>query len=98
MDGFFHLLNVGPQVVDAVAVVDGAVRLHGVHGTQAVFHHKERLLVAVVQAVHGDAQAHRVDGPAPLAGLEVGVRAAPVTALPSASPSRVLSTVMQRLE
>ena len=73
VDGLFHLLNVGPQVVDAVGVVDGTICFHLVHRTQTVLHDEERFLVAVIQAVHGDAQAHRVDGPAPIAGLEVGV-------------------------
>ena len=34
---------------------------------------KKRLLVAVVQVVEGDAEAQRIDGPAPLALLQVGV-------------------------
>ena len=63
----------GAEVVDAVGVVDGAVRLHGIHSAQTVLHDEQRLLVAIVEGVHGDAEAHRVDGPAPLARLEVGV-------------------------
>ena len=61
------------QVVDAVIIVDTAVGLHRVVGTQTVFHQEQRFLVAVIQLVHGDAQAQRVDGPAPLAGLQIGV-------------------------
>src|SRR5699024_10965284 len=58
---------------DAVAVMDAAVGLHGIVGAQAVLHNEEGLLVAVVEGVHGGAQALGVDGPAPVAGLEVGV-------------------------
>ena len=61
------------QVVDAVVVVDGAVLLDNVLGAQAVLDHKQRLLITVVQVVEGDAEAQRVDGPAPLALLQVGV-------------------------
>ena len=61
------------QVVDAVVVVDGAVLLDNVLGAQTVLDHKQRLLVTVVQIVEGDAEAQRIDGPAPLALLQVGV-------------------------
>ena len=68
-----ELADVGPHILDAVAVVDAAVGLHGIVGAQAVLHNEEGLLVAVVEGVHGGAQALGVDGPAPVAGLEVGV-------------------------
>ena len=61
------------QVVDAVVVVDGAVLLDNVLGAQTVLDHEQRLLVTVVQVVEGDTEAQRVDGPAPLALLQVGV-------------------------
>ena len=63
----------GAQIIDAVAVVDGAVRFHGIHRAKAVLHNEHGLFVPVVDGVQGHAQAHRVDGPAPLAGLEVRV-------------------------
>ena len=61
------------QVVDAVVIVDGAVLLDDVLRAQAVFDHEQRLLIAVVQVVEGNAEAQRIDGPAPLAFLEVRV-------------------------
>ena len=62
-----------PQVVDAVVIVDGAVRLYGIHRAQTVLHDEHGLFVPVVDGVQGHPQAHRVDGPAPLAGFQVGV-------------------------
>ena len=61
------------QVVDTVVVVDGAVLLDNVLGAQAVLDHKQRLLIAVVQVVERNTEAQRIDGPAPLALLQVGV-------------------------
>ena len=61
------------QVIDAVVVVDGAVLFDNVLGAQAILDHKQRLLIAVVHVVERDAEAHGVDGPAPLALLQVGV-------------------------
>ena len=61
------------QVVDTVVVVDGAILLDNILGAQTVLDHKQRLLITVVQVVEGDAKAQRIDGPAPLALLQVGV-------------------------
>ena len=61
------------QEVDTVVVVDGAILLDNILGAQAVLNHKQRLLITVVQVVKGDAEAQRIDGPAPLALLQVGV-------------------------
>ena len=61
------------QVVDTVVVVDGAVLLDNIPGAQAVLDHEERLLIAVVHVVERDAEAPGIDGPAPLALLQVGV-------------------------
>ncbi|CZY57830.1 Uncharacterised protein [Enterobacter hormaechei] len=61
------------QVADAVVVVDLAVFINDVLRPEAVFHQEQRLLVAVVHHVHGDAQAERVNAPAPFAHLNVWV-------------------------
>ena len=61
------------QVVDTVVVVDRAILLDNILGAQTVLDHKQRLLITVVQVVEGDAEAQRIDGPAPLARLQVGV-------------------------
>ena len=61
------------QVVDTVVVVDGAVLLDDILGAQTVLDHKQRLLITVVQVVEGDTEAQRIDGPAPLALLQVGI-------------------------
>ena len=61
------------QEVDTVVVVDGAILLDNILGAQTVLDHKQRLLITVVQVVEGDAEAQRIDGPAPLALLQVGV-------------------------
>ena len=61
------------QVVDTVVVVDGTVLFDNILGAQTVLNHKQRLLITVVQVVEGDAEAQRIDGPTPLALLQVGV-------------------------
>ena len=61
------------QVANAVVVVDLAVFINDIFRSQAVFHQEQRLLVAVVHHVHGDAQPERVDAPAPFAYLDVRV-------------------------
>ena len=63
----------GAQVVDAVVVLYLPLLVHFVHRPQAVFHQEERLLVAIVQGVEGDAKAQGIDTPAPLAHLDVGI-------------------------
>ena len=73
LDGLGHLLDVLAQVVDAVAVVHGAVRLQRVAGAQAVFHHHHGDAVAAVDLVQGVAQALGVDLPAPVGSLQVGI-------------------------
>ena len=61
------------QVVDTVVVVDGTILLDNILGAQAVLNHKQRLLITVVQVVERNAEAQWIDGPAPLALLQVGV-------------------------
>ena len=61
------------QEVDTVVVVDGAILLDNILGAQTVLDHKQRLLITVVQVVEGDVEAQRIDGPAPLALLQVGI-------------------------
>ena len=61
------------QVVDAVVVGNVAVLVRLVNRAEAVLDHKERLLVAVVDLVDGDAEAQRVDRPTPVGVGEVGV-------------------------
>ena len=79
VDGLSHGLHVLLQVVDTVLVVDArrAVRVanHLVARAHAVLHHHQRNLIAVVDLVQGVAQALRVDLPAPVGALEVGVLA-----------------------
>ena len=69
----FHLGDVLLEVGDAVVVLDAAVGFHLVVGAQAVFDDEEGLGVVVGHPVQGVAQAHRVDLPAPVAGLDIGV-------------------------
>ena len=47
--GLFHFLDVGTQIVDAVAVIAGVVRFQPVDGTEAVLHDEQRLLVPLVE-------------------------------------------------
>ena len=76
-----HLGDVAAQVVDAVRIVDGAVRLHGIHRAQAVLHDHQRDLVTVIQVVQRIPQPLGVDAPAPGAALQVGVFVAGVDAV-----------------
>ena len=76
VDGLAHGVHVLLQVLDAVVVVDLAVRRDLVLGAHAVLHDHQRNLVAIVDLVQGEAQARRVDLPAPVGGLQVGVLAA----------------------
>ena len=64
------------QVGDTVRVVDGAVLLDLIVGAHTVLDHHQRDLVASINLVEGDAQAQRIDLPAPVGGLQVGVLAA----------------------
>ena len=61
------------QVVDTVVVVDGIILLDNILGAQTVLDHKQRLLITVVQVVERNTEAQRIDGPSPLALLQVGV-------------------------
>ena len=56
--------------------MDGAVLLDLIVGAHAVLDHHQRNLVAGVNLVEGDAQAQRIDLPAPIGGLQIGVLAA----------------------
>ena len=56
--------------------MDGAVLLDLVVSAHAVLDHHQRNLVASVNLVEGDAQAQRIDLPAPVGGLQIGVLAA----------------------
>ena len=47
--GLFHFLDVGTQIVDAVAVIAGVVRFQLVDGTEAVLHDEQRLFVPLVE-------------------------------------------------
>lgn len=46
---FFHLFNMGAQVVNSVVVVDAAIFFYFVVSTKTVFDNKQRLLIAFVQ-------------------------------------------------
>ena len=72
-DRVAHRFNVVAQVLDAVVVDDLAGGRWSVMGAESVLHDEERDAVAVVEVVQGKAQAQRVDDPAPVGGLEVGV-------------------------
>ena len=63
----------GAQVVDAVAVMHGAVRFQGILGAQTVLHHHDRDAVTIVDLVEGVAQALGIDLPAPVGSLQVRV-------------------------
>ena len=62
------------KVADPVIVVDAAVGFHLILGAQAVFHDKQRLLIAIPQHVQQRAQAEGVNLPAPLRACQVRVR------------------------
>ena len=64
------------QVGDTIRVVDGAVLLDLVVGAHAVLDHHQRNLVASINLVEGDAQAQRINLPAPVGGLQIGILAA----------------------
>ena len=61
------------QIADAVVVVNLAVSVNLIPRAETVFHEEQRFLVAVIHHIHGDAQAERVDAPAPFAGLNMRV-------------------------
>ena len=61
------------QVADAIVVIDVPIGIDLIAGAKPVFHQEQRFLIAVVHHVHGDAQAQRVDAPAPFAGRNVRV-------------------------
>ena len=69
----FHLLDMCPQIIDAVGIMDGAVCFLFIERTQTVLHHHQGDLVAVVQLVQSVAQTHRVDLPAPVASFQVRI-------------------------
>ena len=75
-NGLAHGLDVAAQVGDTIRIVDGAVLLDLIVGAHAVLDHHQRNLVAGVNLVEGDAQAQRIDLPAPVGGLQIGVLAA----------------------
>ena len=52
LHGLFHFLDVGTQIVDAVAVIAGVVRFQLVDGTEAVLHDEQRLFVPLVEGGH----------------------------------------------
>ena len=56
--------------------MNGAVLLDLVVSAHAVLDHHQRNLVAGVNLIEGDAQAQRIDLPAPIGGLQIGVLAA----------------------
>ena len=85
------------QVVDTVVVVDGTILLDNILGAQAVLNHKQRLLITVVQVVERNAEAQWIDGPAPLALLQVGVLGAGEGVTPWRSTSGLLAPAEQRV-
>ena len=75
-NGLAHGLDVAAQVGDTIRIVDGAVLLDLIVGAHAVLDHHQRNLVAGVNLVEGDAQTQRIDLPAPVGGLQIGILAA----------------------
>ncbi|CCJ89732.1 hypothetical protein BN132_1660 [Cronobacter turicensis 564] len=63
---FHHLLNVGAQIIDAVIVINAAVRFHIVISAKAIFHDEQRLLITLVKLTQRVTQADRVNLPAPV--------------------------------
>ena len=61
------------QIADAVVIVNFAVFINDIFCAEAVFHQEQRFLITVVHHVHGDAQAERIDAPAPFAHLNMRV-------------------------
>lgn len=72
-NGFAHLFNMRPQIINSVRVMDSAIRIRPVICTDAVFCNKYWQLVAVIHLVQRDAQAFGVNLPAPFAGLQIRV-------------------------
>ena len=68
-----QLLHMGAHVVDAVVVLDLALFIKVIHGSQTILGDEDGLVVAVINAVQGDTEADGVNGPAPLGLRQVGV-------------------------
>lgn len=93
LDCFFHLNNMLLQVVDAVSIMDRTVSLNTVDGAESVLYNKERLPVPVIQGVQRNAQAYRIDLPAPVGSFKIRVLTPPIRLPPVTSPSGPAVTV-----
>lgn len=70
LDGLMHLFDMFRHIVDAIVVLDVAVHVWRVDGTESILNDEQRFLIAVVQLVRRDTEASRVDRPTPFRLLE----------------------------
>ena len=75
LNGLPQRINVTAQKTDAVIVLNAAIRLYGVDGTQTILHNEQRQFIPVIQLIQCDAQAVRIDGPIPVGTLEIRIAA-----------------------
>ena len=73
INGFFHLLDVGAEVVDTGIVLNFTGLRYRFMKADAVFHNHHRQFIALLQDIEHIAQSLRVNGPAPVGFLDVGV-------------------------
>ena len=71
---FFHLFNMGAQVVNAVVIVDAAIFFHFVISAKTVFDNKQRLLITLIQFAKCIAQTYWINLPAPVRRFNIRVR------------------------
>lgn len=73
LDSLIHSLQMTLEIVDAVVVVDGAVRIDLVIGAHTVFGNEQGLVEQVGDLVADIAQAQRIDLPAKVGAVQIGV-------------------------
>lgn len=61
------------EILHPVGVMDGTVHFQSVLHAQTVFHNEQRLVIAIIQIIHGHAQANRVDLTSPFRDLQIRV-------------------------
>ena len=69
----FHLRDMGGEIIDAILVIDAAVRFADINRAKAVFDNKQRQLVVIPEPVQRIAQTDRVNLPAPVRLLTYGL-------------------------
>ena len=72
-NGFFHLGDMSIEILHPVGGMDGTVHFQSILHAQTVFHNEQRLVIAIIQIIHGHAQADRVDLTSPFRDLQIRV-------------------------